>query len=204
MATPSGMPPVFACPRCGGNNPVGVERCLDCGFALRRGPNVALIALIVGLGVLVLGGALLAVFLQVVARARAQEREVGCASNVRQVVLAAHMYALDYDGNLPPADSWAAALKPYLAGQQNLFRCPAAPGQAVAYAFNSAVAGLPLDSLPPNTVLFFETSKNEPNPADAGESIAARHPRGTAYGFADGHVDITDEPQQFQPPLVEG
>jgi prepilin-type processing-associated H-X9-DG protein len=134
-------------------------------------------------------------------QARERARQVECASNLRQVALAAHLYANDHEGRLPAADNWVEALQPYFQNRDILrfLRCPDAPGQPVAYALNSRAAGQRIEDLPTDMVLFFETSKNEPNPADAGTSVAVRHPGGANYAFVDGHVIVSREPPRFAP-----
>jgi prepilin-type processing-associated H-X9-DG protein len=135
---------------------------------------------------------------RVIERARQKAQQITCASNLRQLALATLMYASDYDDQLPPADNWVAALHPYLPNR-DILRCPSAPGQPGAYAYNSLAAGQRLSDLPPDMVLFFETSKNESNPADDGTSVVARHPGGTNYAFVDGHVAASTAPPRFAP-----
>ena len=135
---------------------------------------------------------------RVFGRATQSAQRAECASHVRQLALATIMYASDYDDQLPPADNWVEALQPYFRNR-DILRCPSAPGQPVAYAYNSLAAGQRLSDLPPDMVLFFETSKNESNPADDGTSVVARHPGGTNYAFVDGHVAASTAPPRFAP-----
>ena len=95
---------------------------------------------------------LAAILFPVFARAREKARQASCTSNLKQIGLALHMYAQDYDGLLPhcnefpaPADdgppSAKDVLQPYIRNQQ-VFRCPS---DRVSTGYGWATQGLSYD-----------------------------------------------------------
>lgn len=70
---------------------------------------------------------LAALLLPALGRAKQQAWATACLSNVKQIGLAARMYADDFNDALPRSahtgQSWVATLQPYCAGT-NLWRCP--------------------------------------------------------------------------------
>jgi prepilin-type processing-associated H-X9-DG protein len=115
---------------------------------------------------------------------------------MKQLCMAAQLYAKDW-GKLPPAEGWVDALEPYLKNKA-LLHCPAAAAQpAVSYAFNRALAEMPLVQLekPARTILFYETASADPSPSGTGEDLPkpGRHGGRCVIGFADGHVEVVAE-----------
>lgn len=116
-----------------------------------------------------------------------------CLSNLKQVALAANIYATDYDNAMPPAGDWQERLYPY-SKTNAIFTCPTLKnqGQSEGYAYNSAVAGVLMTSLasPASTIGFFETAMiGHDYSADPATSLLGtpRHEKvGVAY--ADGHA----------------
>ena len=121
-------------------------------------------------------------------------------SNLKQLCLAAMIYASDWDNYLPPADKWCDALYPYVKNER-IFRCLALPLDEYGYAFNKNLDGISLADVefPAQTVLFFESTLGTRNAADTGKSLPdpPRHPEGNIYGFADGHVVQMKYPESF-------
>lgn len=62
-------------------------------------------------------------------------RQITCINNLKQQMVAVHLYALDYDGHLPPRENWQNALQKELGDSRNLFVCPAAPPDTVSYVY---------------------------------------------------------------------
>ncbi|MDH7569144.1 MAG: hypothetical protein QHJ73_06115 [Armatimonadota bacterium] len=125
------------------------------------------------------------------ARGRRSPQNAQCASNVKQLCVAAQMYALDHK-KLPSALGWVEELEPYFKDRA-LLRCPNAPeGQVCSYAFNRALSELPPNEIanPAATVLFYETTSMDACPTGGGEDLPPqpRHPGGHTFGFVDGHV----------------
>ncbi len=66
---------------------------------------------------------LAAILFPVFARAREKARQTTCLSNMKQVGLAAFMYADDYDETMVLAYEWKSKLDPYMKNRE-LFKCP--------------------------------------------------------------------------------
>lgn len=117
-----------------------------------------------------------------------------CRNNVKQLCLAAQMYAQEHNGALP-AEDWADQLLPYCEGP-GAYVCPAVPDLDVAYALNPAVAGLSLADIkrPANLVLFFEADLVEGRPPDNAHEVLTppRHGEKIVVGLVDGHVEMVD------------
>jgi hypothetical protein len=76
-------------------------------------------------------------------------------SNMSQISVALHLYALDYDQDLPPARNWEAGVRDCVEGSSRLFSNPqnfrrSRPDQ-LGYGFNPALGGRRLDSIPEPT-----------------------------------------------------
>lgn len=127
---------------------------------MRRTPAFTLIELLVVVALIALLAALL---FPVFAQAREKARQTGCLSNLRQIGLAARMYATDYDGMFPlynydsltywvggrdlpgqPLDKGRGLLFPYLRSGA-LQQCPSYAGAAnlggTGYGYNRVLAG---------------------------------------------------------------
>lgn len=128
----------------------------------------------------------------VLVEARKKARETACTSNLKQIALAAMMFAQDYDDKFAfkPA-TFQKALLPYIKNEA-VFRCPEhSKNGAVAspsYVMNSHLAGKAVARLkvPARTVLFFE--------ATAGK-MDFRHDGRAGVAFADGHVALVTPEQ---------
>jgi prepilin-type N-terminal cleavage/methylation domain-containing protein/prepilin-type processing-associated H-X9-DG protein len=82
---------------------------------------------------------LAAILFPVFARAREQARKTVCASNLKQIGLACHMYAQDYDELFPcdyhvcnPHTRLAGELMPYMKNYQILY-CPSASATGLSF-----------------------------------------------------------------------
>ncbi len=122
-------------------------------------------------------------------------RRITCITNVKEVCLAAAMYAEDYDARLPNATRWIDLTLPYLKDEA-AYRCPEVkrhPTDDYGYAFNWSLSLKPLQSLkaPGRTPLIYDTDllyRNACAPGLIGLSRPPRHPNGNTIGFLDGHV----------------
>ena len=179
---------------------------------MRRG--FTLIELLVVIAIIAI---LAAILFPVFARAREKARQSSCLSNVKQISLAALMYAQDYDELLPFAHFgdgrwWYHVLQPYIANEQ-IFRCPSRQAQSLGYAWNYIGCGYAPGTVwdPPRTGHMYEGC-NIGIYADASNQIMigdnwhggsssqsrylyrqldrreGRHNEGDNYGFVDGHA----------------
>ena len=172
--------------------------------------------LIEALVVVAIIGILAAILLPVFHRPHCgSARTSSCQSNQKQIALAFHQYASDYDDRLPPvatrSSGWAALLQPY-AKSWAMFDCPSTPTNPLPstdYFFNGRLAKFNTKRivLPIKTILLGEGDNARPNsaelrlfPAAALEnenSPAWRHFKGANYTFADGHVKYI-KPENFE------
>ena len=74
-----------------------------------RRAGFTLIELLVVIAIIAI---LAAILFPVFARAREKARQTTCTSNLKQIGLAVHMYAQDYDGLLPLANQYPAPPPP--------------------------------------------------------------------------------------------
>jgi hypothetical protein len=121
-------------------------------------------ALVVGLGVLVLG------------RARETAKELSCYGNLGQIGLSIGMYAADHDDRLPLAHNWCDAVGPQYVRNLDCFRCPALPQVRCGYAYNAALSGLDQSNRKPspNLVMVCDGFGGW-NAAGGPERLAPRH-----------------------------
>lgn len=109
--------------------------------------------------------------LEGVARTNGTGARNACASNLKQLALAALMYAQDYDQHFPPADRWCTVTEPYVR-DTTVYHCPADSAEGgYGYAMNFKLSRMPLGRVdaPAETVLFFESRLNRKDAYDRKE-----------------------------------
>lgn len=126
--------------------------------------------------------------LPALAKAKYQEQNSDCVSNVKHVCLAIRLFADENEGKCPQAANWCDAITQNLAGK-HVFQCPQRAGSDGAFAFNAKLAGKTLSAIPPDTVMIFESSKGW-NFTGGADDVTQRPPHGRnfVFGFADGSV----------------
>lgn len=128
---------------------------------------------VLGLSVCAVGSAIL---FPVFARARETARLKTCASLVKRTTLALKLYAADYDDRLPPAARWQTRIRPSLPeAADRPFDCPSAI--AGGYALDVRLDRRLLWEIAAASAqtAVFDSSRTEPEPADALQSFAPRH-----------------------------
>jgi type II secretory pathway pseudopilin PulG len=94
----------------------------------RRARAFTLVELLIIIGVLIV---LLALLLPILSKARSASQRVTCLSNLRQIMMAFHLYANENHQDLPdPAatgQSWESLLRPYLT-PRDVYHCEADGG----------------------------------------------------------------------------
>src|SRR2546423_377031 len=87
-----------------------------------------LVELLVVIAIIVV---LVALLIPVLGKARTSSQTVGCLSNLRQIMMAFHLYATDNDQRLPDPvatqQSWESLLRPYLQSKE-AYHCMADGG----------------------------------------------------------------------------
>jgi prepilin-type processing-associated H-X9-DG protein len=127
--------------------------------------------------------------LPALAKAKARAQQVQCSSNLKQLALAARMYANDTNDRFPYATNWCEALQAYSLPQK-VFYCPAnRESQLCGYGYNAALSGLTEDKINSSTVLFFEIPGGWNVSGGPEQAIQrARHQRMVNVAFVDGSV----------------
>jgi hypothetical protein len=153
-----------------------------------KGGGLAIAGIVVSGIMLLMLPVLAGLLLPALAKAKQKAQNINCVNHAQQVALAVRLYADEHDGKCPPAVNWCDAVVNNLSGPE-AFRCPQRRDLQSGFAFNAGVAGKTLSSIPPDTVLIFESDGGW-NFAGGSESLTPRPPHGRNYvfGFADGSV----------------
>ena len=152
-----------------------------------KGGGLAIAGIVLSGIMLLLGLPIMAGFLlPALAKAKQKAQFVNCVSNAKQAGLAVRLYADEHDGKCPPAVNWCDAIVPSLPNA-DVLRCPQRRGEKSGFALNAKVAGRTLSSIPPDTVMLFESSGGWNSSGGAAE-VVSRPPHGKSYVFcfADG------------------
>lgn len=129
-----------------------------------RSRGFTLVELLVVIGIIAV---LISILLPALSRARASAQSVACKSNLRQLVLATHMFANEHGGYIPKAEnngsprmqgwnvrlgtrwefpenmwSWQFAIYKYLNKSKGAFQCPTDTEARNRYTWNDAMTNL--------------------------------------------------------------
>src|SRR6185369_17459342 len=127
--------------------------------------------------------------LPALAKAKSRAQSVSSVNQLKQLGLAARMYANEHNDKFPSAKTWCHDIKEFV-GNPKVYKAPndSGPGEC-SYAFNEKLSGMDEGKINPQTVLFFETEAGWNR--SGGPELMLPKPRsgGTyAIGFADGSV----------------
>lgn len=150
---------------------------------LQVGRILAILSLMAGGGLFFVGGEF--------GCAREKARSANCLSNMKQLSLAAFLYAEDHHDRLPDANRWVTELLPYTRNNRLLFKCGKDESKAASsYGMNTALSGMKLGDVtqPSETILFYETAHPGINPHGGIKDIINRHNGGSDFGYCDGHA----------------
>ena len=139
--------------------------------------------------VLIFGTVLFPVF----GKARGLARMSACTSSAKQLSYAALMYASDWDGHLPLANSWSDDLLPYVE-DIHAMGCADAPRLKSAFAYNRNLSGKNLNEITNrgNLVMFFESDRDWNGSGDIGAVLQTpRHRDRVTAAFADGSMKMS-------------
>jgi hypothetical protein len=98
-------------------------------------------------------------------RWQAEKHVIEGLSVIKQLGIAASLYASDHNERLPSADRWEQELRPYLPPSVSSYRFkPVLGREATRIVMNRELSGVKIDSLnaPANVILFFETAARTP------------------------------------------
>jgi prepilin-type processing-associated H-X9-DG protein len=158
------------------------------------GRGLAIAGICVSAVMLVFGLPMMAgLTLPALAKAKDRAQTIRCTQNMRQLGLAARMYAQGSGDRLPHGTNWCDALQPHVAGQ-NVFYCPKEKSQLCGYGYNAALSGRLTTEVNAATVMFFEIPGGW-NVIGGPEQMLQqpRHWKIVNIGFADGSVQQVRE-----------
>jgi hypothetical protein len=127
----------------------------------RRFPHISPLRILAVLMILI--PPVLVLEFEIIKRIQRQQTEKNVQeglSTLRQLGIAAILYAEDHHQRLPSADRWEQELRPYLDPSVSDYQCkPVLGREATRIVMNRELSGVKLDSLsaPANVILFFET-----------------------------------------------
>lgn len=125
-------------------------------------------------------------------QARRQALSDDCANRLNALLEAMDSYLEDHENRYPSAESWVAALRPYVE-DENGFKCPEETSDRFcSYGMNAALSGASPDDVadPASTVLFYETAHPGENPSGGADDVVTppRHVDGNNFAFVDGGI----------------
>jgi prepilin-type processing-associated H-X9-DG protein len=148
----------------------------------------------------------LGIMLPAPARARSLGQRAVCMSNLKQLGVAAIMYADNNKRQYPPADKWCDLLEPYYKNNSNVLICPATIKSKWGYSKTNIYTIDPNAKhqcsyainpnakrncrFPATTVLFFESNPGWNQSGGAELLTTQNHNGGCNVLFCDGHVDF--------------
>jgi prepilin-type processing-associated H-X9-DG protein len=157
-----------------------------------KGTALAITGMVIPIVVLPIIAIMAAIALPALGKARAQAKQVVCASHLKQLGLSMIMSAADHNNVLPSCDKWCDEVKPYL-GQsaEKVFQCPVAKNAACAYAMNKNIKTLANIKSPATMVLLFESNAGCNQGGGPELLSSANHcGKGCNVAFCDGHVEF--------------
>jgi prepilin-type processing-associated H-X9-DG protein len=140
-----------------------------------------------GIAISTIFAILLAIFMPALGKVGPIAQRVVCGTNLKALATGMYVYVYDYEGMLP-TEAWCDLLIEEADNSPRSFVCQdsgAIEGES-SYGMNKFIAGMKLDDLPSNIVLFFETDMGLEN-GPRNTSIEDR--RFTRHEFMEGYYD---------------
>lgn len=150
-------------------------------------------------------GVLIALLAPAISSTRERSQIAACINNIKQITMAAFMYADDHGAVIPDVSQTAN----YVEDNENIYKCPrdARTGVGISKPSYTAWENTPatllpaalgaLPSLPSETVLYLESDEAgvKDKTEIAKDDVTYRHGSRTVVVFADGHVFTCDNRQ---------
>ena len=157
-----------------------------------QGSGLATAGIIVSCVTFIFGGVatvaiLSGAMLPSLAKAKQKAQTINCVNNMKQLGLAARLYAGDNNNKLPASKNWSDLLSPTV-GSPKVFVCPTDPTHRSSYAFNAKLSEKNLNEVNPQTVLFFESDGDWNSSGGPEDMVTNRHGSRLVICFADGSV----------------
>ncbi len=154
------------------------------------GKGLAIAGVCVSVAVIPITAILAGLLLPALANAKGKAQTINCVNNLKQIALAARIYANDHNDTFPPTSTWCDALQTELGNSSKVLHCNAdTTGQRSTYGYNLQLSGKKDGDVNPRTVMFFEI--------DGGWNVSGgpellpqkpRHRQIVNIAFADGSV----------------
>lgn len=124
-----------------------------------------------------------------------------CAGNLKALSVALRQYSEDYDNHYPPLNRWTTALNAFVT-KPTAFHCPAAGKNTFGYAINGKISKLSTYQMPlapkiPSTIVFYESTRLQPNISGTGADFAFRHEKAAQALLSDGSIHLFDAKMGF-------
>ncbi len=152
-----------------------------------KGRGLAIAAICVSALMAIYIPLLAALTLPALAQAKSKAQTVNCVNNLKQVGLAARIYATENGDKLPNAETWNDDLLKYV-GQPSVYQCPAQNRRPqCSYGYNAKLSGKKDNEINPQTVMFFEC-RGGWNVSGGAQDMTSHHGRNSVVCLADGSV----------------
>ena len=139
---------------------------------------------------------LLAILMPALSKVKVVAQRTVCATNLKGLSMAMHVYANDYDDQYPTQDQWCDLLIQEADVSPVSFHCPEMPEGIFGYAINKNLYKLESGQGNPQMVAIFEADLGR-NGVGGMEDVALRHDQhqrvGCNVAFADGHIEFITE-----------
>jgi hypothetical protein len=123
-----------------------------------------------------------------ISRRHQKQASDACVDNLEKVARAIQLNAEQNHGKFPSANDWCDVILPQL-GSASLLQCPRRSESRSGYAYNRSIAGRTTSSVPPETVLLFESARGWNATISQDEPLAPSvHGGSYVVAFANGRV----------------
>lgn len=106
------------------------------------GKGLAIAGVCVSVAVIPITAILAGLLLPALGKAKGKAQTINCVNNLKQIALAARIYANDHNDTFPPTSTWCDALRTELGNSSKVLHCNAdTTGQRSTYGYNLQLSG---------------------------------------------------------------